>query len=361
MELQIPGLCSNHQGKHREQLLEAAEQRWGHWVKLSYDTACRFQRVQLLNTPAFATPGALTEGQHAVRALTGPKWLQAWLFPPETQVSVRPHIRHDIFCLHKTNEIRLLNAGNQQLVVSVWLFIFSVRISSNRKSLEVGFPIDQVSKLNIILAASFPLRCTSYLTSSIELVSLFILQCKYILFLASACKLNNIKEMSELKEGWQRRSRTVHEGCIQCGNLLTSYSVRYIICHMQSGLTHSYCFILTLFIFYLLLPRFLNYFKLILENPVIYDIFLLFFSWYAEKNYTKFRRQWFLSYLLFVFCQELYSIQLAFLPNFSTLSKLPTTSSHSWGFLVKISTLLYHNFTGFDYWSQPKSISKNIP
>lgn len=175
MELQIPGLCSNHQGKHREQLLKAAEHRWGHRVKLSYDTACRFQCVQLLNTPAFATPGALTEGQHAVGAVKGPKWLRS----PKTQVSVRPHIRHHIFVCTRQMKLGCWMLASTSWF-SVWLFIFSVRISSNRKSLEVRSPIDQVSKLNIILAATFPLRCTGFLTSIIELVSLFILQCKYM-------------------------------------------------------------------------------------------------------------------------------------------------------------------------------------
>lgn len=92
--------------------------------------------------------------------------------------------------------------------------------------------------------------------------------------------------MSELK-GWQKSSRTIHEGCIHCGSLLTSYSARYIIRHTQSGLTHSYCFILTLSVFYLLLLRFLNYFKWILENLVTYDIFLLFISAYMLKKTTK--------------------------------------------------------------------------
>lgn len=198
MELQIPGLCSNHQGKHRGQLGEAAEQRWGHRVKLSYDTARRFQCVQLLNTPAFATPGALTEGQYAVGAVKGPKWQQAWLFSPKTQVSIRLHIRHDTFYLHETKEIRLLNAGNHRLF-PVWLFIFSVRISSNRKSLEVDFPIDQVSKQNIILAATFPLRCASFLTSIIELVSLFILKCKYMHLVVPGISLQTQQSQTDVR------------------------------------------------------------------------------------------------------------------------------------------------------------------
>lgn len=92
--------------------------------------------------------------------------------------------------------------------------------------------------------------------------------------------------MSELNEGWQRKSRTKHEGWIQCGSLLTSHSVKYIICHMQSGFTHSYCFILTLSMSYLLLPRFLNYFKWILENLIANDIFLLYISADMLRNTT---------------------------------------------------------------------------
>lgn len=60
-----------------------------------------------------------SEGQHAVGAVKGPKWLQAWLFPPKAQVSVRPFKRHDTFHLHKTKEIMLLNASNHQLVSRV--------------------------------------------------------------------------------------------------------------------------------------------------------------------------------------------------------------------------------------------------
>lgn len=86
---------------------------------------------------------------------------------------------------------------------SVWLFIFSVRISSNRKSLEVGFPIDQVSKLNTILAATFPLSCTCFLTSIIEVVSLFILQCKYMHLVVPGISLQT--QQSQTDVGIKRR------------------------------------------------------------------------------------------------------------------------------------------------------------
>lgn len=65
---------------------------------------------------------------------------------------------------------------------------------------EVGFPIDQVSKLNIISAATFPLKCTSFLTSIIKLVFLFILQCKYDFIVSViSLQLNNLKQVSELR------------------------------------------------------------------------------------------------------------------------------------------------------------------
>lgn len=69
----------------------------------------------------------------------------------------------------------------------------------------------------------------------------------------------------------------MHEGSIQNGSLLTSYPVKYIICHIQYGFTHTYCFILTLSNLLLLLPRFFNYFKWILENLITYDNFIYLF------------------------------------------------------------------------------------
>lgn len=78
----------------------------------------------------------------------------------------------------------------------------------------------------------------------------------------------------------------MHEGSIQSGSLLTGYALKYIICHIQYGFTHSYCFILTLPILLLLLPGFFNYFKGILENPLTYDNFLLFISADVLRNIT---------------------------------------------------------------------------
>lgn len=74
--------------------------------------------------------------------------------------------------------------------------------------------------------------------------------------------------------------------------------------HTQYGFTHSYCFTLTSSILLLLLPSVFNYFKGILENLITYDFLpFIYFCWYAEKHYTKFRRRWFPLQLLVIFCK----------------------------------------------------------
>lgn len=87
--------------------------------------------------------------------------------------------------------------------------------------MEVGFPIDQGSKLNIILAATFPLKCTSFLTSIIELVSLFILQCKYNDFIVSVIRLQTQQSQTDVRIKGDKGEAGPHmKGCIHCGSLL---------------------------------------------------------------------------------------------------------------------------------------------
>lgn len=79
---------------------------------------------------------------------------------------------------------------------------------------------------------------------------------------------------------------TIQEGSIQSSSLLTSYPVKYIICHVHYGFTHCYWFILTLSILLVLLPSFFNYFEGILENLLTYDNLLPFTSADMQRNTT---------------------------------------------------------------------------
>lgn len=154
----------------------------------------------------------------------------------------------------------------------------------------------------------------------------------------------------------------MHEGSIQSGSLLTGYALKYIICHIQYGFTHIYCFILTLPILLLLLPGFFNYFKGILENLLTYDNFLpfIYFCWYAEKHYTKFKRNWFPLRLLVIFCRATKHCISLNLPFHCILTYCQSFLSATLSFSCKIYTLFYHDFTGFDCWSKLRSVTKNI-